>query len=132
MLPGPSQRHYVVDIDIAGILDDVASERADPPAGGDTAPIVVGKPDCGRRTHDQGFRPTVLAIPVGVIPAMAEGRPGIFLLFFRAVVVTVKGCQRQPLGQSAVSLQAGLHGVVSSVVVGALVPTAFGWVADTA
>jgi len=67
----------VVDIDITGILDDVARERADPATGGDTAPIAVRKPDDGRGGCNQGFGPAVLAIPIGVVPAVTERRPGV-------------------------------------------------------
>lgn len=62
----------MINIDLTAVLNHVAREGADQAPLGDSTPIAVGKPDCGRGGGNQSFGPAVLAITIGIVPAMAE------------------------------------------------------------
>jgi hypothetical protein len=62
----------MVDIDIAGVLDDAIGEGAYPAAGHHPATFLISKSNLRGGVGNEGFGTTVLAIPIDVIPAVAE------------------------------------------------------------
>jgi len=71
-MPCPGQWHNVVNIDMTGVLDYTIGEGTYPAPGNHPAAFFISKSNLRGGGGDEGFGTTVLAIPIDVIPAVAE------------------------------------------------------------
>jgi hypothetical protein len=62
----------VVNVDIAGVLDDTIGERAYPSAGHHPAAFLISKSNLRGGGGNEGLGTAVLAVSIDVIPAVAE------------------------------------------------------------
>ncbi len=62
----------MVNINVASVLDYTIGEGTYPAAGNDAAAFVVSKPNLRGGGGGESFGTAILAVPIGVIPAVAE------------------------------------------------------------
>ncbi|WP_291910384.1 MULTISPECIES: hypothetical protein [Marinobacter] len=67
----------MINVDTLAILDHVACKGADPTTSSDPATIIARETHWRTGTCDQRLSAAVLAVAIGIVPAMTEGRSSV-------------------------------------------------------
>lgn len=89
----PLQWHHMVNINILAVLDNVACKGADPTTGNDPATVIARETHWRAGTCDQRLSAAVLAVAIGIVPAVPKGRSSVRIGGTFVQSTRIIGCQ---------------------------------------